>query len=137
MSLNIYIYQSQYCFFLYITCKTRINLKYSSNHLKLLHIFFECNMHKLLKKGKEQMAPYILTVAIILFIQMLHAEHWGLDRTLLYALANCPGDSAMLLCACDNPLLQYQLLRSPRLGIEGQILQAGTPQGLMSYLFAQ
>ena len=69
--------------------------------------------------------------------QMLHAEQWGLDAHHLYALAKCPGDEPMLLGMCENPLLQYQLLRNPRLGVEGQFLQAGKPAGLMAYLFAQ
>ena len=73
----------------------------------------------------------------IFSVQMLYAEQWGLDSHLLYALAKCVGDEPMLLCMSENPLLQYQLLRNPRVGIEGYFLQAGTPDGLMSYLFAQ
>ena len=68
---------------------------------------------------------------------MLHAEQWGLDPNHLYALAKCEANEPMLLGMCDNPLIQYQLVRNPRLGIEGHFLQAGQPQGLMAYLFAQ
>ena len=68
---------------------------------------------------------------------MLHAEQWGLDTHHLYALAKCQRHEPMLLGMSENPLLQYQLLRNPRLGVEGHFLQAGKPDGLMSYLFAQ
>ena len=69
---------------------------------------------------------------------MLYAEQWGLDPDLLYALARCPGDQPMLLSLTDNPLIQYQTIPRPDGGgISGIVLQAGTPEGLMAYMFAQ
>ena len=67
---------------------------------------------------------------------MLYAEQWGLDHYLLYSLAECPPDEPMLLSASENPHLQYQVLKAAT-GGEGHVLQAGLPDGLMAYLFAQ
>ena len=74
-------------------------------------------------------------------LQVLYAEQWGLDHSYLFALSKCPGDTSMLLAASENSLLQYQVM-PPK---EGQSqpeekvheLQAGFPEGLMAYLFAQ
>ena len=66
---------------------------------------------------------------------MLHAEQWGLEHDLLYALANCPGNEPMLLAPCNNDLVLYQSMTTGGMGSE--VLHAGTPLGLMAYLFGQ
>ena len=66
---------------------------------------------------------------------MLHAEQWGLEHELLYALANCPGNEPMLLAPCDNELVHYQSVTTGGMGSE--VLHAGMPLGLMAYLFGQ
>ena len=69
---------------------------------------------------------------------MLYAEQWGLDSNLLCELETCRGDMPLQLVAKDNPNLVYQVPR-PNEKRRGsvQILQSGTPNGLMSYLFAK
>ena len=82
-----------------------------------------------------------LTIPIV--FQVLYAEQWGLDHSYLYAIAKCPGDTPMLLAPSENPLLQYQIVPSKdgKQGSHGDDeahqLQAGFPEGLMAYLFAQ
>ena len=68
---------------------------------------------------------------------MLLAELQGIDVSYLYSIAMCPGeDPLQLQPRPDNPSLQFQTLREPHTGCEIQALHAGTPEGLMAYLFA-
>ncbi|XP_077992476.1 kinase non-catalytic C-lobe domain-containing protein 1-like isoform X1 [Glandiceps talaboti] len=65
-------------------------------------------------------------------LEMLYAEQWGLDHGLLYSFASCASTEPMQLePSSENPLLVFQTSR------DGNILQAGTPVGLFSYLFAR
>lgn len=68
---------------------------------------------------------------------MLLAELQGIDVSYLHSIAVCPQDEPLQLQPRpDNPLLQFQTLREPHSGCEIQALHAGTPEGLMAYLFA-
>ena len=68
---------------------------------------------------------------------MLLAELQGIDVSYLHAIAICaPGEPLLLRPRPDNPLLQFQTLREPQTGCEIQALHAGSPDGLMAYLFA-
>lgn len=68
---------------------------------------------------------------------MLLAELQGIDVSYLYSIAVCPPDDALQLQPRpDNPLLQFQTIRETNTGLEIQALHAGTPEGLMAYLFA-
>ena len=78
---------------------------------------------------------YFLSFIILFLTQMLHAEQWGLEHGLLFALANCPGNEPMLLAPCDNELVHYQSVTTGGMGSE--VLHAGMPLGLMAYLFGQ
>ncbi|XP_052771824.1 kinase non-catalytic C-lobe domain-containing protein 1-like isoform X3 [Mya arenaria] len=70
-------------------------------------------------------------------IQMLLAELQGIDVSYLHSIAVCPlGEPLQLQPRPDNPLLQFQTLREPHSGCEIQALHAGSPEGLMAYLFA-
>ncbi|XP_053407466.1 kinase non-catalytic C-lobe domain-containing protein 1-like isoform X3 [Mercenaria mercenaria] len=70
-------------------------------------------------------------------IQMLLAELQGIDVSYLHSIAiSAPGEPLHLQPRPDNPLLQFQTLREPHTGCEIQALHAGTPEGLMAYLFA-
>ncbi|CAH1783767.1 unnamed protein product [Owenia fusiformis] len=66
-------------------------------------------------------------------IQMLQAEHWGLELDLLYSLAKGASQKQPLnLASCaDHELLQYQTVNRK------QVLYAGKPTGLMAYLFGR
>ena len=72
---------------------------------------------------------------------MLHAEQCGLDHNLLYSLARFTIDTPSTLQATyvDNPLVQYQVIpeATRRHGQPQKVLQAGTPYGLLAYLYAQ
>ena len=68
---------------------------------------------------------------------MLLAELQGIDVSYLHSLAQCaPGEPLTLAPRPDNPLLQFHTLREAHSGCEIHALHAGTPQGLMAYLFA-
>ena len=68
---------------------------------------------------------------------MLLAELQGIDVSYLYSIAVCQSEEALQLHPRpDNPLLQFQNLREAQTGCEIQALHAGTPNGLMAYLFA-
>lgn len=68
---------------------------------------------------------------------MLLAELQGISLSYLHSIAICPsGEPLQLQPRADNPLLQFQILREPQTGCEIQALHAGTPEGLMAYLFA-
>ncbi|KAH3790012.1 hypothetical protein DPMN_168206, partial [Dreissena polymorpha] len=70
-------------------------------------------------------------------IQMLLAELQGIDVSYLHSITVCgPGQPLQLQPRPDNPLLQFQTIREPHSGCEIQALHAGTPEGLMAYLFA-
>ncbi|KAL5022627.1 hypothetical protein ScPMuIL_001782 [Solemya velum] len=70
-------------------------------------------------------------------IQMLQAELQGVDTSYLYSIAICPpGGLIELKPLRENPLLQFQCVREPHTGCEVQALNAGMPEGLISYLFA-
>nr|XP_006817828.1 PREDICTED: uncharacterized protein LOC100378671 [Saccoglossus kowalevskii] len=65
-------------------------------------------------------------------LEMLYAEQWGLDHVLLHSFATCTCNQPMqLLPSDDNPLLVFHSTK------EGRMLQAGTPSGLFSFLFAR
>jgi len=69
--------------------------------------------------------------------QMLLAELQGIDTSYLYSIAVCsPEELLQLQPRPDNPLLQFQTLREPHSGCEIHALHAGTPEGLIAYLFA-
>ncbi|KAK3589437.1 hypothetical protein CHS0354_020772 [Potamilus streckersoni] len=70
-------------------------------------------------------------------LEMLQAELQGIDVSYLYSIATCPPGSPMQLRPRpDNPLLQFQTIRETTSGCEIQAIHAGTPEGLMAYLFA-
>ena len=69
---------------------------------------------------------------------MLYSEQWGLDQSLLFTLESCRGDMPLQLVARENPNLVYQVpkLNEKRMN-HVQLLQAGTPNALLTYLFAK
>ncbi|KAK3095807.1 hypothetical protein FSP39_019436 [Pinctada imbricata] len=70
-------------------------------------------------------------------IEMLQAELHSIDPSYLYSLASNPVETSMKLRPSqENILLQYHALREPQSGCEIQMVQAGTVEGLVSYLFA-
>ncbi|XP_061194832.1 kinase non-catalytic C-lobe domain-containing protein 1-like [Saccostrea echinata] len=70
-------------------------------------------------------------------IEMLQTELDSINSTFLYSLSSPVTEAPLRLKPqCDNPLLQFQTLREPQTGCEIQVVQAGTTEGLMSYLFA-
>ncbi|BFZ01604.1 hypothetical protein BsWGS_04643 [Bradybaena similaris] len=67
--------------------------------------------------------------------QMLLAELHGLDASLLYSLAVSEGGSNLSLQPVTrNPQLQFRSITASD-GEQMTVLQAGTPRGLMSYLY--
>ncbi|XP_021355503.1 protein very KIND-like isoform X2 [Mizuhopecten yessoensis] len=70
-------------------------------------------------------------------IEMLQAELSGIHVSYLHSLATCPKGQPLHLRPCqENPFLQFQHPKEPQTGYEILSLQSGTPEGLMSYLFA-
>ncbi|KAL3864884.1 hypothetical protein ACJMK2_006531 [Sinanodonta woodiana] len=70
-------------------------------------------------------------------LEMLQAELQGIDVSYLYSIATCsPGSPMQLRPRPDNPLLLFQTIRETTSGCEIQAIHAGTPEGLMAYLFA-
>ncbi|XP_012936876.1 uncharacterized protein LOC101848743 [Aplysia californica] len=68
-------------------------------------------------------------------LQMLLAELNGLDSCFLYSLSASEGMGPLSLQVCrENPYLQFRTINTPNAG-KMSILQAGTPRGLMSYLY--
>ncbi|XP_019635622.1 PREDICTED: uncharacterized protein LOC109478493 [Branchiostoma belcheri] len=74
-------------------------------------------------------------------LEMLYAEQWGLDHSLLYSFATSTSVEPMQLEPADvNPLLMFQWCKEGDSAggyARGTTLQAGTPVGLFSYLFAR
>ncbi|XP_035671726.1 kinase non-catalytic C-lobe domain-containing protein 1-like isoform X2 [Branchiostoma floridae] len=74
-------------------------------------------------------------------LEMLYAEQWGLDHSLLYSFATSTSAEPMQLEPADvNPLLMFQWCKEGDGAggyARGTTLQAGTPVGLFSYLFAR
>ncbi|XP_023930063.1 protein very KIND isoform X2 [Lingula anatina] len=68
-------------------------------------------------------------------LDMLYAESQGLALNYMYSFAQCSPGTLELQWGPDNPLLQIQVIRDPD-GTEQQLVQAGTPLGLMAFLFA-
>ena len=75
---------------------------------------------------------------VMFSLQLLYSEQWGLDHSLMYTLESCRGDMPLQLVIRDNPNLVYQV---PKLNEKRhstiQVLQAGTPNALLTYLFAK
>lgn len=70
-------------------------------------------------------------------IEMLQTELASINPTFLFSLSAGVGEAPLRLKPqCDNPLLQFQTFREPQTGCEIQVVQAGTVEGLISYLFA-
>lgn len=68
---------------------------------------------------------------------MLQAELHGIHSSYLYSMITCPIGSPLQLKPCqENPTLQFQNLKDPHTGSEVPALHGGTPEGLISYLFA-
>ncbi|XP_059174444.1 kinase non-catalytic C-lobe domain-containing protein 1-like [Physella acuta] len=68
-------------------------------------------------------------------LKMLLAELSGLETCFLYSLSATEGGGALSLEPHpDNPYLQFRTISSPESG-RMSVLQAGTPRGLMAYLF--
>ncbi|XP_030841143.1 uncharacterized protein LOC584262 isoform X1 [Strongylocentrotus purpuratus] len=63
-------------------------------------------------------------------LEILYAEQWGLDFSLLYSFAIISGDEKLVRQA-ENPLLTMHTMRTIT------TLQAGEPKGLFSYLYAR
>ncbi len=116
----------------------------------------DTNGKTLIKRKRAPLHDACVSYTICL-TQVLYAEQWGLDHSYLFAIAKCPGDTPMLLAPSENELLQYQVVH-PRGGVAESrgggaeargggtgaqeedavhVLQAGHPEGLMAYLFAQ
>ncbi|KAK7109186.1 uncharacterized protein [Littorina saxatilis] len=79
-------------------------------------------------------------------LQMMLAELYGLDTCFLHTLVTSGsggeeggvGEPQPLVLQpyLENRLLQFQTVREVTTGCEVQVLQAGHPQGLLSYLFS-
>ncbi|GFO14629.1 protein very kind-like, partial [Plakobranchus ocellatus] len=68
-------------------------------------------------------------------LQMLLAELYGLDTCFLYSLAATEqGHQLVLQPALENQYLQFRIVSTVEAG-QMSVLQAGTPRGLMSYLY--
>ena len=68
---------------------------------------------------------------------MLYAEQWGIDQDLLPSLASLSATEGLHLVASNiNASLQFACRKGPG-GTEIRLLQSGTDQGLLSYLFAK
>ncbi|XP_064601889.1 kinase non-catalytic C-lobe domain-containing protein 1-like isoform X2 [Liolophura sinensis] len=69
-------------------------------------------------------------------VEMLLTELHGISPSLLYSLVTCaPSDALTLTPRPDNPLLQFQIHHDSASNVDVRVLHAGTPDGLMSYLF--
>nr|KAI8756211.1 kinase non-catalytic C-lobe domain-containing protein 1-like [Biomphalaria glabrata] len=66
-------------------------------------------------------------------LQMLLAELNGLNTCFLYTLSACDGSLLFQPCK-DNPYLQFRTIATPD-SDPLTVLQAGSPRGLMSYLY--
>ncbi|XP_058882129.1 kinase non-catalytic C-lobe domain-containing protein 1 isoform X2 [Acipenser ruthenus] len=92
-----------------------------------------------LKGQLEEMRSKVEFLELIKkYLEILCMEQWGLDTSLLPSLANS-GSGAAILNPEDNSLLTFQSVK-----VSGKIsqnktrmLQAGTPLGLMCYLYAR
>ncbi|GFS11535.1 protein very KIND-like [Elysia marginata] len=68
-------------------------------------------------------------------LQMLLAELYGLDSCFLFSLAATePGQALVLHPVMENQYLQFRTVSTVEAG-QMSVLQAGTPRGLMSYLY--
>ncbi|XP_041116567.1 kinase non-catalytic C-lobe domain-containing protein 1-like [Polyodon spathula] len=93
-----------------------------------------------LKGQLEEMRSKVEFLELIKkYLEILCMEQWGLDTSLLPTLANSGSGAATLNPSEDNLLLTFQSVK-----VSGKIsqnktrmLQAGTPLGLMCYLYAR
>ncbi|KAK6482233.1 kinase non-catalytic C-lobe domain-containing protein 1-like isoform X1 [Huso huso] len=93
-----------------------------------------------LKGQLEEMRTKVEFLELIKkYLEILCMEQWGLDTSLLPSLAKSVSGAATLNPSEDNSLLTFQSVK-----VSGQIsqnktrmLQAGTPLGLMCYLYAR
>ncbi|MGH0152370.1 UNVERIFIED_CONTAM: hypothetical protein FKN15_058286 [Acipenser sinensis] len=93
-----------------------------------------------LKGQLEEMRAKVEFLELIKkYLEILCMEQWGLDTSLLPSLAKSVSGAATLNPSEDNSLLTFQSVK-----VSGQIsqnktrmLQAGTPLGLMCYLYAR
>ncbi|MGH0142631.1 UNVERIFIED_CONTAM: hypothetical protein FKN15_076510 [Acipenser sinensis] len=93
-----------------------------------------------LKGQLEEMRSKVEFLELIKkYLEILCMEQWGLDASILPSLANSGSGAATLNPSEDNSLLTFQSVK-----VSGKIsqnktrmLQAGTPLGLMCYLYAR
>ena len=83
----------------------------------------------------------MVIILCLIYPQMLQSELFGIHSSYLFSIATCePGLQLHLKLSPnsgDAAVLQFQMLKDPSTGSDVQTLQAGTPQGLMAYLFAR
>lgn len=72
-----------------------------------------------------------LFVDLISLLQVLSVDEWGVDVSLLPALAVCGRGSLDLQSSEDSSVLSFGTSKGKR------ALQAGSPLGLMAYLYAR